>query len=128
MGLMRTFTLLGALFLAGCAGWPLASKSVLSEPTSCQSTRKIRVILVGDSTVNDQGGWGAGLKPLFDDEVECINYAKNGRSSKSFIEEGHWQRALAAGRTMCSSSLDTTTCRAKGLNARPIPTQPIENG
>lgn len=29
--------------------------------------------------------------------AECINYAQNGRSSKSFIEEGHWQKALAGG-------------------------------
>ncbi len=97
MSWMREFALLGALFIAGCAGSPKASKSVLSEANSSQPMRKIRVILVGDSTVNDQGGWGAGLKPLFDDGVECVNYAKNGRSSKSFIEEGHWQKALAGG-------------------------------
>jgi len=61
------------------------------------SAKKTRIILVGDSTVNDQGGWGAGFKQLIDDQIECVNYARNGRSSKSFIEEGHWAQALAGG-------------------------------
>jgi len=60
-----------------------------------QPARKIRIVLVGDSTVNDGGGWGAGFKKLIDDSVECANFAMNGRSSKSFIDEGHWKKALA---------------------------------
>jgi len=95
MGRISKFTVLGTLFLVGCASRPLASESTSSESTSPQSARKIRVVLVGDSTVNDQGGWGAGFKELIDSQIECVNYAQNGRSSKSFIEEGHWQKALA---------------------------------
>ena len=58
--------------------------------------KKIRIVLVGDSTVNDEKGWGPGFKKLLDPEkIECINWAKNGRSSKSFIKEGWWQKALA---------------------------------
>jgi pectinesterase len=30
------------------------------------------------------------------DSADCINLARNGRSSKSFIAEGLWERALAA--------------------------------
>ncbi len=81
---------LGALLLAGCASRPLASESP-------PSAKKIRIILVGDSTVTDKSGWGAGFKQLIDDRTECINYARGGRSSKSFIEEGHWAQALAGG-------------------------------
>jgi lysophospholipase L1-like esterase len=56
----------------------------------------VKVVLVGDSTVNDQGGWGTGFRAAFGPEVEVINLALNGRSSKSFRDEGAWAPALAA--------------------------------
>ena len=57
--------------------------------------KKIRIVLVGDSTVNDGGGWGAGFKKLLTDRAECINTAANGRSTMSFMKEGKWTNALA---------------------------------
>jgi lysophospholipase L1-like esterase len=57
---------------------------------------KIKIVLVGDSTVNDQGGWGTGFQASFGPEVEVVNLAKNGRSSKSFRDEGLWAPALDA--------------------------------
>jgi lysophospholipase L1-like esterase len=56
----------------------------------------VKIVLVGDSTVNDEGGWGPGLRTSFGPEVEVLNLAKNGRSSKSFRDEGLWVPALAA--------------------------------
>src|SRR5215467_9474860 len=56
-----------------------------------QSRPHIRVVLVGDSTVNDEGGWGPGFRASLGPEVEVINLAKNGRSSKSFRDEGLWK-------------------------------------
>ncbi|HLK70029.1 MAG TPA: rhamnogalacturonan acetylesterase [Bryobacteraceae bacterium] len=56
----------------------------------------MKIVLVGDSTVNDEGGWGPGFKASFGPGVEIINLAKNGRSSKSFRDEGLWAPALAA--------------------------------
>ncbi|MGA2672515.1 MAG: rhamnogalacturonan acetylesterase [Terracidiphilus sp.] len=56
---------------------------------------KIRIVLVGDSTVNCEGGWGSGFCALMTPNVECLNLARNGRSSKSFYDEGLWQDALA---------------------------------
>ena len=56
----------------------------------------VRVVLVGDSTVNDQGGWGPGFRSSFGPEVEIVNLAQNGRSSKSFRAEGLWEPAIAA--------------------------------
>jgi lysophospholipase L1-like esterase len=56
----------------------------------------IRIMLVGDSTVNDQGGWGPGLRASFGPAVEVVNLALNGRSSKSFRDEGAWAKAIAA--------------------------------
>ncbi len=56
----------------------------------------IRIVLVGDSTVAEQSGWGPGFRRLAKDGVEIINLAANGRSSKSFIDEGLWSKALDA--------------------------------
>jgi lysophospholipase L1-like esterase len=55
----------------------------------------VRIVLVGDSTVNNGGGWGPGFCALLTPNVECINQARNGRSSKSYFDEGLWQKALA---------------------------------
>jgi pectinesterase len=67
-----------------------------SEPTATRPAGvKVRIVLVGDSTVTDREGWGPGLKARLVDEVECINTAKGGRSSKSFRDEGHWDKAVA---------------------------------
>ena len=52
--------------------------------------------MVGDSTVNDGGGWGPGFRAWFGAGVEVVNLAKNGRSSKSFRSEGLWAPALTA--------------------------------
>jgi lysophospholipase L1-like esterase len=63
----------------------------------CAAQRpKIKIVLVGDSTVNDQGGWGPGFRAAFGADVEVVNLARNGRSSKSFRDEGAWDPALAA--------------------------------
>jgi lysophospholipase L1-like esterase len=55
----------------------------------------VRIVLAGDSTVNTGGGWGTGFCALLTQNVECINQARNGRSSKSYYDEGLWKQALA---------------------------------
>jgi lysophospholipase L1-like esterase len=55
----------------------------------------VKIILVGDSTVNAEGGWGKGFCAIMTPNITCINEALNGRSSKSFIDEGAWKKALA---------------------------------
>ena len=55
----------------------------------------VKIVLVGDSTVNDQGGWGKGFSGSFDSQAQVVNLALNGRSSKSFRDEGHWEPVLA---------------------------------
>lgn len=55
----------------------------------------VKIVLVGDSTVNAGGGWGKGFCEIVTPNVTCINDALNGRSSKSFIDEGAWAKALA---------------------------------
>lgn len=55
----------------------------------------VKIVLVGDSTVNAEGGWGKGFCDIVTKNVTCVNDALNGRSSKSFIDEGAWAKALA---------------------------------
>src|SRR5215831_19646974 len=60
------------------------------------SPAAVKIVLVGDSTVNNQGGWGKGFSGSFNSEVQVINLALNGRSSKSFRDEGAWAPVLTA--------------------------------
>ena len=58
--------------------------------------------LAGDSTManksheppNPETGWGETLPRYFQDPAAIVNYAKNGRSTRSFIDEGLWQLLL----------------------------------
>jgi len=54
----------------------------------------VKIVLVGDSTVATGGGWGPGFCADFSPNVTCADDALNGRSSKSFIDEGAWKKAL----------------------------------
>jgi PelA/Pel-15E family pectate lyase len=53
----------------------------------------VRVVLVGDSTMTNEKGWGRGFCARLDERATCVNVAKGGRSSKSYLDEGHWQAA-----------------------------------
>jgi lysophospholipase L1-like esterase len=55
---------------------------------------KIRIVLAGDSTVTDKSGWGVGFGKCLTKDVELINMALGGRSSKSFLAEGQWHKCL----------------------------------
>lgn len=55
----------------------------------------VKIVLVGDSTVAPEGGWGPAFCADMMSNVTCIDDALNGRSSKSFIDEGAWKKALA---------------------------------
>jgi lysophospholipase L1-like esterase len=60
--------------------------------------------LAGDSTMankerkapNPEYGWGEMLPDYFSDPATIVNYAANGRSTKSFIDEGRWQKLVDA--------------------------------
>jgi lysophospholipase L1-like esterase len=63
-------------------------------PLAAQS-RPVKIVLVGDSTVATGGGWGPGFCAVVTPNVTCLDLALNGRSSKSFLDEGAWAKALA---------------------------------
>ena len=62
----------------------------------------ITVFTVGDSTMadkslkndNQERGWAMMLQGWFTEQVRVDNHAVNGRSTKSFIDEGRWQKVL----------------------------------
>jgi len=71
---------------------------VLLIIAGCQKERNIQLFTIGDSTmankkaeVYPETGWGQVLGEYFDNNVTVHNHAKNGRSSKSFIDEGRWK-------------------------------------
>lgn len=69
---------------------------LISANSSDAQSPAVRIVLAGDSTVTDDAGWGRGFKSLLLDKVECVNFAKGGRSSRSFRSEGWWQKCLEA--------------------------------
>ncbi len=80
------------LLLAGLAAHVTTAASILQAPAPAP---RIKIVLVGDSTVTDRAGWGHGFKLFLGDQIDCVNVAVGGRSSKSFIDEGKWADALA---------------------------------
>ena len=76
-------------WVAALSGW--------SPPQgrSQQAVPRTRIVLVGDSTVTDESGWGLGFRRLVSGQAEVVNEAASGRSSKSYLAEGRWTRALA---------------------------------
>lgn len=73
---------------------------VSSAPPLARATNITRLVLVGDSTVCEQDlnsnyrGWG---QYLFNDsrDLEILNRARSGASTKTFRDEGLWAEALA---------------------------------
>ena len=64
--------------------------------------RVITIFTIGDSTMankslvggNPERGWGQMLSRYFSADIVIDNHAVNGRSSKSFIDEGRWDKVL----------------------------------
>lgn len=61
------------------------------------SNKKITIYLVGDSTMAEkeksaypETGWGMPFGYYFSNDIEIENHAVNGRSTRTFIEEGRW--------------------------------------
>lgn len=68
------------------------SASILCPQNAHAESHKVRVILVGDSTMATKSGYGDALCQRFQPKVECINLARGGRSSGSFRAEGLWNQ------------------------------------
>lgn len=78
--------LLGAVFLIAC------------QPVAQQTATTPTLFLIGDSITADktpeafpETGWGQVLPEYLKGELHIQNHAKNGRSTKSFRDEGLWK-------------------------------------
>ena len=87
------------LCLLAVATW-LGSTHVSAQASS--AAEPSRIVIVGDSTVcnypstQTNRGWGQYIAEYFrDGAVNIINLAEGGRSTKSFLREGRWLKALA---------------------------------
>ncbi|MBE6177596.1 MAG: pectin esterase [Rikenellaceae bacterium] len=67
--------------------------------TVVAAERPTHLYLIGDSTCankkldkeNPERGWGQLFRAFFDEQVVVENHAMNGRSTKSFRDEGRWE-------------------------------------
>jgi pectinesterase len=71
--------------------------------TSATNQKTTTIFIIGDSTAakkdlskgSPERGWGMALQCYFDEAfIRVDNHAVNGRSSKSFLDEGRWQKVL----------------------------------
>lgn len=66
---------------------------------SAEEPKPFTIFMIGDSTMankpvipeNQERGWGQLLPLYFQDHVKIDNHAANGRSSKSFRDQGRWK-------------------------------------
>jgi lysophospholipase L1-like esterase len=75
--------------------------SILLMAFSSSPKKKIKVFIAGDSTAANkevkaypETGWGMPFSYFFDSTVTVDNRAKNGRSTRTFISEGLWQKLI----------------------------------
>ena len=82
---------------------PLKAMMINVEPDTWQTDRtngKPVVFITGDSTVKNEDketdgmwGWGAVANTVFDEnKIEIVNAAKAGRSCRTFLNEGRWDK------------------------------------
>ena len=90
--------LLAALLLS------VAAHGAVPNPAPTSSMAMPKLHLIGDSTMankptdppNPEHGWGQLLSKVFQEPTMVVNYAMNGRSTKSFIDEGRWKEVVDA--------------------------------
>lgn len=80
----------------------IVSSLLLTSSVMNEGGEKVTIHLMGDSTMapkkldggNPERGWGMFFPNFLDEEIDVINYAQNGRSTKSFISLGLWDKVL----------------------------------
>lgn len=77
---------------------PVTPPQTSAAPTAPLNPALPTVFIVGDSTARNQAdlGWGDHFAHYFDTtRINVANRARAGRSSRTFIKEGSWERVLA---------------------------------
>lgn len=89
--------LLSSLALALVLPFGAMAQAPQTEPADT-----VTIFMIGDSTMankpldkeNQERGWGQMLPIYFQGAIKIDNHAVNGRSSKSFIDEGRWDAVM----------------------------------
>jgi lysophospholipase L1-like esterase len=79
------------------------------------------ITLVGDSTVAEGGGWGPGFRAALAGKANVRNLARNGRSSKSFRDEGAWTPAIDGSANFILIQFGHNDCPGKGPERETLP-------
>lgn len=93
-------------------------QNAFAENTFAENS-KVRVILVGDSTMATKSGYGDALCQRFQPNVDCINLARGGRSSGSFRAEGLWDKVQELLRQADSATTTSYVLIQFGHNDQP---------
>jgi len=83
---------------AGQPAYPHLQASIQTgaSPSATRPISASKIILVGDSTTAVVGGWGPSFCAFHVTSfLACVNLARGGRSSASYIAEGSWAIALS---------------------------------
>lgn len=91
-----------AALLTSFAAPPTAVEDAPPAPAGPKAKAHPALHLVGDSTMadkpidkpNPERGWGQLFPTLCKEPARIVNHAVNGRSTKSFRDEGRWQNVL----------------------------------
>lgn len=83
-------------------GWGTMIALLATLWMSLDKDRTTTIFMIGDSTMankdisggKQERGWGMALQCYFDDNICIDNHAVNGRSTRSFINEGRWDTVL----------------------------------
>jgi lysophospholipase L1-like esterase len=92
---MRSHAFTFALVSLGTLCIAQTQPSTQPMRTQFSPDAKVKIALVGDSTVTEHAGWGIGFQISLSSGAEAVNIAKGGRSSLSYRTEGWWDKALA---------------------------------
>lgn len=76
-----------SLLVCAAPAWAAAHLHLAGDSTMATKERK---------TPNPEYGWGEALPRYFSERLTVVNHATNGRSTKSFIDEGRWQKLVDA--------------------------------
>lgn len=68
----------------------------------CSEPQPLTIYMVGDSTMADrydtvetpERGWGQVFPTFLSEQALVKNHAKNGRSTKSYLDEGRWEKVM----------------------------------
>lgn len=79
-----------------------AALPLIAQAAPVEKNDTVTIFMIGDSTMankpldkeNQERGWGQMLPLYFQGKVKIDNHAVNGRSSKSFVDEGRWAAVM----------------------------------